>query len=398
MTSSVLIQNESIEEDNSSKEIEKPTMSSETKRHVKESSLSQSWFVYLNLALTFGAFAALYFYLPAKRDCAYLHDFNDTQLATPAIQRNGDTWHKIIVVTDLDHDSKHPEKKDTCSSFMKRGVLKISADQQKATVEWDDEHEILLFSQLAAAGRSMELSDLKSFDGRLLSVDDRTGIIYAINRKFEAIPWVLLNDGPGNVTKGFKGEWIASKDRHLYVGGLGKEWTTVTGDFVNNNPMWIKIVGPGGDVQHVDWTKQYKALRSAVGIEYPGYMIHESGQYSEIHKKWFFMPRRASKDTYNEADDEKRGTNLLLTADDTFSQIDVHHVGSNGEGSRGYSAFQFIPNTADDLIVALKSEEFEGKPVASYLTVFRLSDGHILLNESKLKGAHKYEGVEFADF
>lgn len=71
-------------------------------------------------------------------------------------------------------------------------MLKISADGQKASVEWDDDREILLFSQLAAGGRSMELSDLKVFNGRLLSIDDRTGIIYAISLKNEAIPWVLV--------------------------------------------------------------------------------------------------------------------------------------------------------------------------------------------------------------
>lgn len=140
-------------------------------------------------------------------------------------------------------------------------------------------------------------------------------------------------------------------------------------------------------------------------------MIHESAQWSEIHRKWFFMPRfvfmfqfnqlfanfrRASKEMYNEADDEKRGTNLLLTADDSFSQVEVHHIGTEGDGARGFAAFQFVPGTNDDLIVALKSEEFDGKPVASYLTVFRLSDHHILLEESKLNGAHKFEGIEFA--
>jgi soluble calcium-activated nucleotidase 1 len=187
----------------------------------RENALSKSWFIYLNLALTFGAFAILYFYLPAKRDCAFVLNYNASQLSSPIVQRNGDVWHKIVVITDLDHDSKHPEKKDTWSSFMKKGILKISADEQKASVEWDDEREILLFSQLAAGGRSMELSDLKVFNGRLLSIDDRTGILYAINLKNEAIPWVLLNDGPGNVTKGFKGEWMAARDRHLYVGGLG---------------------------------------------------------------------------------------------------------------------------------------------------------------------------------
>jgi soluble calcium-activated nucleotidase 1 len=135
----------------------------------------------------------------------------------------------------------------------------------------------------------MELSDLVAFNGKLLTVDDRTGIVYEINQKREAIPWVLLNDGPGNVTKGFKAEWLTVKDRQLIVGGLGmvrsirgsiqifigKEWTTTEGVFVNHNPMWIKVVSPDGAIKHVNWVREYKALRSAAGIELPGYMIHE---------------------------------------------------------------------------------------------------------------------------
>jgi soluble calcium-activated nucleotidase 1 len=46
---------------------------------------------------------------------------------------------------------------------------------------------------------------------------------------------------------------------------LGKEWTTTTGEYVNNHPMWIKIVSPDGAIQHVSWEREYKALRSAVG-------------------------------------------------------------------------------------------------------------------------------------
>lgn len=99
------------------------------KRHLspgaRENALSKSWFVYLNLALVFGAFGVLYFYLPARKDCAYLVNYNESLLTTPMVQRNGETWHKIVVITDLDHDSKHPEKKDTWSSFMKKGILKV---------------------------------------------------------------------------------------------------------------------------------------------------------------------------------------------------------------------------------------------------------------------------------
>lgn len=43
------------------------------------------------------------------------------------------------------------------------------------------------------------------------------------------VPWVILEDGPGDVNKGFKGEWMSVKDKNLYVGGLGKEWTSQSG-------------------------------------------------------------------------------------------------------------------------------------------------------------------------
>lgn len=72
--------------------------------------------------------------------------------------------------------------------------------------------------------------------------------------------------------------------------------------------MWIKVVSPDGAVQHINWKREYKALRAAIGkcfnflasysvshhsgIEYPeGYVIHESAQYSALHRRWFFMPR-----------------------------------------------------------------------------------------------------------
>ncbi len=47
-----------------------------------------------------------------------------------------------------------------------------------------------------------------------------------------------------------------------------------------------------------------------------GYMIHEAVVWSNVHKKWFFLPRKASKSKYNDVDDERHGTNLLLVAGD----------------------------------------------------------------------------------
>ncbi|VDN32070.1 unnamed protein product [Gongylonema pulchrum] len=212
----------------------------------------------------------------------------------------------LVVVTDLDKNSLHSTKKYHWQSYMKEGVLTLNNDYTHASVLWDDKTEISLYSTFAAGGRSMELSDLVVFDGRLLSVDDRTGILYRIEQGV-AYPWVYVSDGDGSTAKGFKGEWMTVKDDDLWVGGLGKEWTTTEGVFVNFNPMWVKRVTREGTVEHINWIDEYKKLRSALGIEWPGYMIHESAQWSTVYRKWFFLPRRASKLTYTEAEDEERG-------------------------------------------------------------------------------------------
>ena len=77
------------------------------------------------------------------------------------------------------------------------------------------------------------------------------------------------------------GEWCAVKDEHLYIGGLGKEWTTPYGNVINFNPMFVKRVSPTGEVEHLDWHDNYLALRKKAGIEFPGYMIHEAVSWSE---------------------------------------------------------------------------------------------------------------------
>ena len=75
------------------------------------------------------------------------------------------------------------------------------------------------------------------------------------------------------------------------------------------------------------------------------------------------------------------------------SSIKVSHVGELGEtASHGFSSFKFIPGTQDKVIVALKSEELEGK-IATYIMVFNI-DGTIYHPETKI-GDLKFEGIEF---
>lgn len=52
-------------------------------------------------------------------------------------------------------------------------------------------------------------------------------------------------------------------------------------------------------------------------------MIHEAGGWSEVLKKWVFLPRRASKEQYNDKTDEKMGTNIMLLTDEDFANVEV---------------------------------------------------------------------------
>ncbi|XP_077022255.1 soluble calcium-activated nucleotidase 1 [Tamandua tetradactyla] len=314
--------------------------------------------------------------------------YNDTYPLSPPQKTPGGIRYRIAVIADLDTESR-AQKENTWFSYLQRGYLTLSDSGDNVAVEWDKDPGILE-SHLAEKGRGMELSELVVFNGKLYSVDDRTGIIYQIDGT-KAVPWVILSDGDGTVGKGFKAEWLAVKDEQLYVGGLGKEWTTTTGEVLNENPEWVKVVGRGGSVHHENWVSSYHALRTAAGIRAPGYLIHESACWSDTLQRWFFLPRRASHERYSEKEDERKGTNLLLSAAPDFGDIAVRHVGELVP-THGFSSFKFIPNTDDQLIVALKSEE-DGGRVATYITAFTL-DGRLLLPETEI-GRVKYEGIEF---
>lgn len=122
-----------------------------------------------------------------------------------------------------------------------------------------------------------------------------------------------------------------------------------------------------------------------------GYLIHESASWSDTLKRWFFLPRRASNERYEETADERRGTNILLSSSADFKDITASRVGQLNL-THGFSSFKFVPNTDDQIILALKSEE-DGEKISTYVMAFTL-DGRILLPETKI-GDVKYEGIEF---
>lgn len=164
------------------------------------------------------------------------------------------------------------------------------------------------------------------------------------------------------------------------------------GVLVNHNPQWIKVVGHIGDVSHLDWSENYNKIRKEGGYSYPGYMIFESCVWSNKDKRWVFLPRRASKEPYDENLDEQRATNLLIFSDEKFNKITYRSIGDIIP-LRGYSSFKFVPNTNERLIIALKSEEESGK-TRTYITLFDIN-GFILVKDQLISDKFKYEGIEF---
>lgn len=74
-------------------------------------------------------------------------------------------------------------------------------------------------------------------------------------------------------------------------------------------------------------------------------------------------------------------------------QVHVTRIGELTYPTRGFSSFKFIPGTEDKMIVALKSEEYNGK-TSTYYTVFTVG-GQILVPDTKIETDLKYEGIEF---
>ncbi|KAK6044860.1 Apyrase [Cooperia oncophora] len=191
-------------------------------------------------------------------------------------------------------------------------------------------------------------------------------------------------------TSAFKGEWLTVKNGFLYCGGHGKEATTPTGAFRDSNSMYVKRISHDGVVESENWVQRYIALRAAIQIRYPGYVIHEAVQWSD---RWFFLPRHLSKLAYNPDTVEETGANVLLSASEDFTDFTAVMVGHEVH-TRGFSAFQFVQGTNDTIIVAVKSQELGQLPFSSYMMVFTIY-GRIIMDETLVPGQIKYEGIEF---
>eukprot|EP01083_Nonionella_stella_P168464 568773_1 len=216
---------------------------------------------------------------------------------------------------------------------------------------------------------------------------------FCSSRVNNLVPRHILMEGDGNTAKGQKTEWATRKGARLYVGSFGKEYTGPGGKVLNRNNMWV--IDGEGRVWHEDWTEKYEKLRSAVSASFPGYLIIEAIEWSDVHARWFVLPRRVSSEAYDEVADERRGSNLVMSADENFDDIQVLKVGTL-RPTHGFSSFKFLPKSGDSLIAALKTEENEASGTqTTHLMVFQWPSGTVLLDETEIPGGVKFEGLAF---
>lgn len=308
---------------------------------------------------------------------------------------------KIGIVTDLDQMSKiETAQKPQWRSYFKRGTIKRFRNQGQVSydIQWEPDKEIV--GVLGEEGRGMEFSELVTYQGKLLTVDDRTGVVFEITPELKAIPRHILMEGNGETSKGQKNEWATEKDGLLYVGSFGKEYVNSDGTIKNKWNLWVSVIDKNGKVWHEDWTDKYEVLRKATDASWPGYMIHEAIEFDPINRRWVVLPRRVSSDMYDEKTDERKGSNLVLILDEDFTRVERKFAVGPAIPLRGWSTFKFQPGSNNDVIVAVKTEEEENKKTGvaaqrSFITVFRLSDGAELMEQTPIPGSYKFEGLEF---
>jgi len=241
------------------------------------------------------------------------------------------------------------------------------------------EHQLI--SLIAEGGRGAEFSELVLFGQRLITFDDRTGLVCEIRNENQLIPRHILMTGSGDEAfKGFKSEWATLKGDQMIVGSHGK----------NAREEWIKVLDRNYALESVDWHQYYQNMRTALGVGEQGYVTHEAAEWHPYRNQWLFFPRKISTTPFDEpVDEQERGGNTLIMANPDFTDIRTLEIGPRTP-DRGISSFKLIPGHPSECI-GRKSVEI-GDRTETYLFCFDLEGN--LLQEDTLIGRYKCEGVE----
>lgn len=303
---------------------------------------------------------------------------------------NSTNEYLLAIITDEDHASQVElgDGQVTWQSTLRHDRLYRHTDAETGRPRYrfediPEEHggEFRLISLFAEGGRGAEFSELVMFGKRLVTFDDRTGLVCEIRDQHQLVPRQILMTGSGDEAfKGFKSEWATLWNDQLLIGSHGKRPTE----------EWVKLIDRHYGVRSVNWADRYQRIRDALGIGPDGYVIHEAVEWHPYRREWLFFPRKISTLPFDVAVDEReRGANTLIIANEDFSEIRTLQVGDRVP-ERGISSFKILPGHPDECI-GLKSVEI-GNRTESYLFCFNL-DGEVLQDDIFI-GDYKCEGLE----
>jgi len=312
----------------------------------------------------------------------------------------------LLFISDQDEASKAEAGWET---KLASGVLRYHGDKGAESYSLEMGAEAtLLTTRGDKSGRGAEYSALELFDGKLLTMCDRTGncdeIAITDDGGLTIRPLtdasgseVRFRMGDGAKDKPLKVEWATPKDGKLFVGSTGKERTDDDGNVVHEGEMWCKWLSPTTySIEHVDTRPMYSALRAAAECEQgAGYMIHEGGRWSDIHGCWFFMPRKLSREPYDEVKDAAKCVNLMLACTEPpaadGSNVAMQECLDFRE-LRGCSDFLFVPGSSECHLFVTRTEESLDGVLATYATVIDLQ-ANVLMSERVIGQSRKFEGV-----
>eukprot|EP00584_Thalassiosira_punctigera_P007068 CAMPEP_0172529540 /NCGR_PEP_ID=MMETSP1067-20121228/3601_1 /TAXON_ID=265564 ORGANISM="Thalassiosira punctigera, Strain Tpunct2005C2" /NCGR_SAMPLE_ID=MMETSP1067 /ASSEMBLY_ACC=CAM_ASM_000444 /LENGTH=409 /DNA_ID=CAMNT_0013313609 /DNA_START=317 /DNA_END=1546 /DNA_ORIENTATION=+ len=321
-----------------------------------------------------------------------------------------DHTFRFAAVTDLDKlsvvkDSNKPLYRST----LLPGVLTRDDAANRYSIQFEPIRTLV--SQHNEAGRGMELSELTVYKKRLLSFDDRTGTVFEIlstpdGSDSYVVPRFVITEGDGDTDKGMKWEWATIKNNELILGSMGKEFTGPNGEIENTNNLWVAVLNERGELRRDDWKDKFDFVRELVGASPPGYIIMEAILWSDHLKKWVFLPRRISSSMYDEVEDERKGSNRVVLVNEKFTEgsvVEIQMKTKDMDPLHGFSTFAFVPGTNDHHALAVRSVEedctgaLEDCKQRSYLIVFDILTGEVLMDELQIDLAEKFEGIEFVN-
>lgn len=158
--------------------------------------------------IVFGAPLVITTVLDSNRDL--LRRAIDTKypLTNPIDLSDGSVKYRIAIVADLDKNSVSPNKPSTWISYFKKGHLIYDSVSEKISIEWDSTSDgDQLISHWSENGRGSELSELVTYYANLITLDDKTGLVYLIQND-TLNPWVKVFSGNGQTGTGINIHFI----------------------------------------------------------------------------------------------------------------------------------------------------------------------------------------------